>query len=306
MLHQIPIQDIVLEWSFEKLCYYVLESTKDNFSEYPAFHDHALYHRSLLVESLKQKRPLFAPVMATLQSLASSLTVYQHDWAYFNQLLMGFSAFFQEDILFYEQFEQQMFVAGARQTLDIEQLPFVSALMNLWALQEHSPVYDMLHLYAVAQVDMPAAVAGVIGLMSSRDEIADWAAFMPWVEHFSSARLEATLLKELSKSSEVLGFVQGPLRDPEKYWLGKHIAEKLSQSSEVFYPVYQSLVKIEDVLQTKGYSPKWEIYPIAALHSLGLYPNWIAPWMALCKLPMILAQYRLYEQKIACAWIGES
>ncbi len=303
MFRQKSLSQWVLQNSFETLCYELFEPPSSPHQSV-AFHEQGLEHRSRLAQTLGERRPLFAPVMATLQSLASSLTVYQHDWAYFNQLLMSFSAFFQEDLGFYEQFEQQLFIAGARQPLALPDLPYVSALMNLWAIQGDDPVWGLLQIYAKAQIEMPAAIASSIALMSARPKIGEWTGFTPWVENLPFNRLQLTALKEIENRGSLPGFIQGSLQDAEKYLLGKQVAEQLSLQSEVFYPIFQALLILESVAESQDLSPRWEIYPVAALCSLGLYPNWIAPWMVFCRLPQQIAQYRLYEQECASNALG--
>ncbi|MBM4222931.1 MAG: hypothetical protein FJ161_03945 [Gammaproteobacteria bacterium] len=287
-------EEIVFSWSFEQLVFALFEPKAKDFSEYVTFHEYGRSLRAELTEQLEVSKILFAPPLAALQSLSATLCLYDHHWAYYNQLVMSYACFFQDEAKFFEYIEQQIFYAGARNALNPNTLPAISALINLCALNfDFSTHLSLLKVFSQQESELPCFASALIGALSSQMLKKRLPEIGPWIDTFSRLRIKEQCRKYQPhlRIECPPGFDVNPPIDLKSLVISQKIAESVGNQYEPFSATYALMLSIEKELQAHGLYPTYEFYLVGTLHGLGLYPNWIVAWTTFAQLPIGIAQY---------------
>lgn len=289
------LETIIKDYSFEELAYIGFEQDKD-LKNFHTFHEQATYQRSIIAQSFpSQQRLLTTSPIATLQSLAASLTIYDHPWAYYNQLLMTFCTFFQNEIRFYEHPEQQIIESFCKNTVDLKGWPFLSALFVLCAIfyQDQSRVLREIAL--THQMDLSSFVSSYCGLFSPHRHSA-FSGLMNTVLYTDYDALDKLNLFEQSLLGSPL-FLKtlSPLDREIAHW-AQYLAQELSLLSPRLKSAFDKTTLIKTLVKKnteRSLHPLFDFY--AFLAALGASQSEISVIECFCDLPLAISQFRFHR-----------
>ncbi len=285
------LEEILKDYSFEQLAYIGFEQDKE-LKNFQAFHEQATYQRALIAQTFRsQQRLLTASPIATLQSLAASLTTYDHPWAYYNQLLMTFCTFFQSDVRFYEHPEQQIQESFCKNTLEIQDWPFLSALFVLSAIYYHNHSQIFRQLAIEHQMDLSSFVSAYCGFFSPQRQtsFSHLIGLMLYTDYDDLYRLK---IFETSFQSYPSYKKLTVLEQSIAHWAHK-LTQELSLSSPRLKPVFDKNTMIKKILQDKYHKTLHPLFDFFVLLSaLGASQSEISVVECFCALPQAISQFR--------------
>jgi hypothetical protein len=185
---------------------------------------------------------MYAPALNTLQSLSACITVTYHDWDYLNQLLVTYSSFFQDELFYYENYDQQLWkLATGRQVIDDDYRFFQKIIMLLGLSCYKTPLEDIVRKCALAQVSLPMLIATAVGYNSGKKETQQLYDFFSFFNHASLMTIEKKIKKYLKNKWDIPGF------------------HRQKQPSDEFYTYYISIL-LRDIIQNhKEAAPFFEV-----------------------------------------------
>jgi citrate synthase len=166
----IPYITILIEWSFEKASFTLCYQTIPSENELIHFNEKGKRVRALAAEAFTVKQSLFSAPIIVLQSLAASITVYQNEWEYINQLLMTFSSFYYDKLIPMDNFESQLFLLLTQQRYDYAQLEKFNTLLNIWIDRGLTTPTNIALMTAKSGADFGSIVSSAIGSISGQRE----------------------------------------------------------------------------------------------------------------------------------------
>lgn len=294
-----PIDVMIDTAALEAVCYLLLLANPPSPEEQAFFHDRARDLRSRTVQELGRKQPMYAPAMNTLQSLSACMTVYYNDWDYLNQLLVTYSAFFDEDLSFYENYGQQLWKLASRRTVLDEDFQLFQKCAIFLALSGYQTnITKVLRHSCAAQVSLPLYISLGVGYSSGLKELGQSEQFFPFFRELSLLSVESKLKKYLKNKWDIPGFDKN-LEESQEFYHKKSRAllSAVLKEHQEYAAFYELVTRAETLLKKEGFQLRWDTVIAMSLNFLGVEERMLAPMMAFMQMPgwIGLAQYHSHD-----------
>lgn len=294
--HGISVEELIEKSPLEAVCYLLLMQKKPTEIEFANFHASGRELRAQVLREVTGKQSMYAPAMNVLQSLSACITVTYHDWDYLNQLLLTYSAFFEEELFFYENYDQQLWKLFSRRTTLDKDYAIFQKIMILLALSCYgSNLAQIVSSSCAAKVTLPVLIAIATGYNSGSEEAGLAEQFFSFFRELSLMTVEKKIKKYLKNKWPIPGFAK-PAPDNQEYFIKKSEAllkEALRDHKE-WAPFCEVIMRAAAILKDEGLELRWVSTLSMALACLGVEERLIAPAVTFGQMPGWMGRYQ-YE-----------
>lgn len=294
--HGVSVEELIEKAPLESVYYLLLMQKKPSELELTNFHVSGRDLRAQVLQEVTGKQSMYAPVMNVLQSLSACITVTYHDWDYLNQLLLTYSSFFEEELFFYENYDQQLWkLFSRRATLDKDYSIFQKVMSFLALSCYGSGVAKIISACSEARVTLPVLIATATGYNSGSAEAGLAEQFFPFFRELSLMTVEKKIKKYLKNKWPIPGF-EKPAAANQEYFMTKSDAllkEALRDHKE-WAPFCEVIVRATEMLKNEGVELRWLCTISMALACLGVEERLLAPALTFGQMPGWMGRYQ-YE-----------
>lgn len=292
--HGAVVDELVEKAPLEAAYYLLLMMKKASNEELARFHTQGREMRAQVLREIPGKQAMYAPAMNVLQSLSACITVTYHDWDYLNQLLITYSAFFEEELFFYENYAQQLWkLASRRADIDADYQIFQKIISFLAFTCYGTGVADLVTSCCEAGLSLPVLIATAVGYNSGAVVAGGSDRFFPFFRDLSLMTLDKKLKKYLKNKWPIPGFVKEQPAHQE-YYIKKAEAllkEALKEHKE-WAPFYQVVARAAELLKSEGLELSWLAVIQIALAAIGTQESMLAVTVTFAQMPGWIGCYQ--------------
>lgn len=266
-----PYLTILIEWSFEKTAFTICYQTIPSENEFVDFNESGKRIRSLAAEAFTVKQSLFSSPIIVLQSLAASITIYQTEWEYINQLLMAFSAFYYDQLIPMDNFESQLLLLLTQQRYNYAQLDKFNTLLNIWIDRGLTIPTQIALMTEKSGADFNSIVSSAIGAISGQQEGKVIEKSINNILSLTVSQVDSFIHQSKKRNELIDGFTDQKQSDFDIHMidLTRKVAEIIAEQN----PQYQQIFGMADffaieVGKKRGLMPTIEFYTGLCLHFL--------------------------------------